>query len=93
MTVNLLVDLVARQPHVLGIDHDDVISAIEARRVARLILADQKPRDARRQAPEHLPFRVHHEPIFADRERFGFPTLWNIRPHLPSHTFPSRDKR
>ncbi len=67
MMINLLVDLVSGQLDSLGVDHDDVIAAIEKRRVIRLVFADQHLAHARRQATQHLPVRVNHEPILAYR--------------------------
>jgi hypothetical protein len=92
MAIHFLIDLVSSQFYLLGVDHHHVIPAIEIRREIRLVLADQDPRDARRQAPEHLSLRVHHEPVFPNRKAFRFPALRYMRPHLSSHTFPSRDK-
>ena len=93
MPVNLLVDLVSRQADTLGVDHYYVIAAVKVRREARLVLADQKPRDARRETPQHLPLSIHHKPVLADRQLFRLPAFWNIRPHLLSHTFHCKDKR
>src|SRR5579863_9342036 len=75
MTINLLIDLVAGEPDLLRVDHDHVIAAIRVRSESRLILADQDPRDACRQAAEHLSVRVHHEPVLAFRQFFRFTTL------------------
>jgi hypothetical protein len=93
VAINLLVDLIPCQSDALGIDHNDVIATIEVRREARFILADQKPRDASRQPSEDLAVRVDYKPILTDRECLGLSALWNIRPHLLSHTFPVKDKR
>jgi hypothetical protein len=90
MTVYLLVNLIAREPHAFGVDHHHMIAAIEMRGVARLIFPNQKPRNTRRQTAQNLPLGVHHEPIFAYHQRFGLTAFCNVRPHLPSHTFPSK---
>jgi hypothetical protein len=92
VTVDLLVDFIAGQLNALGIYHDYVIAAIEMRRVIRFVLADQHARDARSKPPEDHPFGVHHKPILAYLQVFGFPALWYMRLHQSSHTFPSKDK-
>ena len=71
VTVNLLVNLIAREPHAFRVDHHHMIAAIEMRSVARLVLTDQQPGNTSSQAPQDLPLGIHDEPIFPHHQRFG----------------------
>src|ERR1700675_217624 len=93
VAIHFLINLVSGEADALRIDYDDVIAAIEVRRVIRLVLANQQARDARGDTAQHQPVGVHHEPILPYHQIFGLSALWNMRRHSPSHTFPSKDKR
>src|SRR5580704_1263570 len=89
MAINFLLELVSSHANLVGVDHYNVISAIEVRCIVRLILADQHPRDTRRYAAQNLPAGVNNKPTAALLDLFGFPSPGDIRAHVLSHTFPS----
>src|ERR1700691_5430484 len=93
MTIKLLIDLVARQLYFLPLYHFYIIFAIQMRRVRRLVLPNQQTRNPRRQPPQHHSLGVYHEPVLPYHQLFGLAASWNIRRHLSSHTFPSKDKQ
>jgi hypothetical protein len=92
VTINLLIDLVSGQLHTFRIDYYHVIAAIQMRREIGLVLANQKARYTRGKTPQNDAFGVHHEPILPYLQIFGLSAFWYMRPHLSSHTFPSKDK-
>src|SRR5882757_980441 len=63
--------LVAGQPHLLGVDDDDVVATIHMRRVGRLVLAAQPHRDQRGEPAEHQPVGVDQQPLLVDVGGFG----------------------
>ena len=93
MPINLLFELVAGEADLIGVDDDDVIAAIQIRRVIRLVLADQNSRHSRRHAAQYQSGSVHDKPSAALFDLFGLPTPGYIRAHVLSHTFPSVVKR
>jgi hypothetical protein len=62
---------VAGQPHLLGVDDDDVVAAIHMRRVGRLVLAAEPHRDQRGEPAEHQPVSVDQQPLLVDIGRSG----------------------
>jgi hypothetical protein len=67
--VRLLVALVAGQPHLFGVDHDDVVAAVDMRGVAGLVLAAQSPGEFGGQPAEHHAVGVDHVPPLVDLGR------------------------
>ena len=88
VAINFLFQLVSRHANLIGIDDDDVISAIQIRSVIRFILADQDARNARRHTAQNQSRGVHHKPSAALFDRFSVPPTGNVRTHEFSHTFP-----
>jgi hypothetical protein len=76
MAVQLVRFLLTGQNDLLGIDHDDVITCVEKRRVCRLGLARQDVRDLSGKAAEDLTVRVDDVPA-----RLDIALLWKIRTH------------
>src|SRR5919106_483756 len=78
--VGLLAELVAGQRDLLGVDHHDVIAAVQVRRLHRLVLAAQAVCDQRRQPAQHHAFGVDQIPAPLDvLGRGGIGLHW-IRP-------------
>lgn len=55
--------LPSREPHTFDIDDDDIISAIDVRRVIGLVLAHQDGGDPGRQSPDHLAVAIDDKPF------------------------------
>src|SRR5919202_2978431 len=66
--VHLLLGLLARDDHLLGVNHYHEIANVDVRGVVRLVLAAQDARDLRRQAPEGSPLGVYDVPLTFDLE-------------------------
>src|SRR4051794_1648935 len=64
--VELALELVARHRDVRGVEHDDVVAAVEAGLVGRLVLALEDARDARGKAAQRLVRRIHDVPAPVD---------------------------
>ena len=73
--VELVVELLARDRHLLGVDDDDEVAGVDVRRVLRLVLAAQRVGDARRETPEGLALGVHELPLALDLAGFRVPGL------------------
>ncbi len=70
-----LLGLVAGQSDLLGIDDNDVVTAIEEGGIAGLVFALEKHGDLGSQAAEDEVFRVNQQPVFLDLaslEHHGF---------------------
>src|SRR5262245_30859380 len=66
-----VVELAAGQPHLLGVDDDDVVAAVDMRRERRLVLALEPHGDDRREPAEHDPLRIDQQPLLALAGRLG----------------------
>src|SRR5204862_8071382 len=64
--IALLLEFAARQLHLLGVDYDDEIAAVDVRRERRFVLATQDLRDAAGDLAEQLSGRVHRPPPTLD---------------------------
>src|SRR5438552_6357312 len=69
--VPLLVELVARDLDLLGVDDDDEVPGVHVRRVLRLQLAAERVRDLGREAAERLALGVDEVPLARDFSRLG----------------------
>src|SRR6266404_4098155 len=81
--IHLLLDLVPRHAHLIGIDHHNVIAGIQVWCKARLILADQHSRHFGGQPAQNLVGGIDHKPVRAFLQRFGLFSLGYVRPHRP----------
>src|SRR3990172_5271497 len=52
----------ARDANLGGVQHHHVVAGVDVRRVLGLVLAAQARRDLRREPPQDLALRVHHQP-------------------------------
>ena len=66
LVVELSLELPARDLHLRGVDHDDVVAGIHVRGERRLVLAADDARDLGRQASEHHAFGIDDEPAVLD---------------------------
>ena len=73
--VELLVELLAGDRDLLGVDDDHEVAGVHVRRVLRLALAAQRVRDARGETPERLAFGVDEIPALLDLAGLGIPGL------------------
>src|SRR3546814_11048483 len=70
LVVNLVLQLLARELHLVGVDHDDIVTAIHMRGEARLMLAAQDAGDDRCGAADDQSFGVNEKPfLFHSRDR------------------------
>src|SRR3546814_90974 len=70
LVVNLVLQLLARELHLFGVDHDDIVTAIDMRGEARLMLAAQDAGDDRCGAADDQSFGVNEKPfLFHSRGR------------------------
>jgi hypothetical protein len=67
--VSLLIELLAGQPDLSGVDNQDVVTGVHVRGVDGLVLPAQDLSDAARQAAERLPFGVYEIPPPGDLVR------------------------
>src|SRR5215510_1605448 len=63
VVIDLLLQLAAGQHHLLGIDDDDVVAAIDMRRVGRLVFAAQPHGDDRSEAADDQTLAIDHHPL------------------------------
>src|SRR6266542_2899543 len=82
--VQLVGHLPARQVHILGIDHHDVVAHVQMRRERHLVLASQDRGHAGRQPAEHLTLGVHQEPLPVHRLMLRQCSRHGLRPASPS---------
>jgi hypothetical protein len=61
---------VSCQPHLLRIDDDDVIAAVDVRGEAGLVLAAQPHRDDAGKPAKNDPFGIDQKPIMLNFRRF-----------------------
>ena len=71
VVVDFLLQLVAGQQHLGGVDDDDVVAAIHMGRVGGLVLAAQAHGDDRGQPADHQPFGVDQDPLLLDLGGLG----------------------
>jgi hypothetical protein len=64
--VDLLLGLLARQPDLPGVDHDDVVAGVEVGSVGRLVLPPKDLGHLGGHPAQHRPLGVHHVPGAAD---------------------------
>src|SRR6266508_2404486 len=90
--VQLVGHLPARQVHLLGIDHHDVVADVQIRRERHLVLASQDRGHAGRQPAEHLTLGVHQEPLPVHRLMLRQCSRHGLRPasRTPTHMNQSR---
>ena len=80
LVVDLLLDLAAGQHRLGGVDDDDVVAAIDVRRVGRLMLAAQPHGDKRGETADDETVGIDHHPLLVD-----FGGLCRIRFHVRFH--------
>src|SRR5436309_1462338 len=73
--VELLVELLAGDGDLLGVDDDDEVAGVDVRRVLGLVLAAERVGDLRRETPERLPFGIDEVPAAGDLARLCGPGL------------------
>lgn len=73
--VDLVGHLVARELHLVRVDDDDIITAIDVGRVAGLVLASEDLRDLRCKTSQYLVRRVDHHPLFGRGRGVGRDSL------------------
>src|SRR3546814_17517715 len=71
LVVNLVLQLLARELHLVGVDHDDIVTAIDMRGEARLMLAAQDAGDDRCGAARSEERRVGNECVSTCRSRWS----------------------
>jgi hypothetical protein len=71
VVVHLLLQLVAGQHDLGGVDHDDIVAAIHMGGVGGLVLAAQAHCDDRGQAAHDQAFGVDQDPLLFDLGDFG----------------------
>ena len=75
VVVDLLVALAAGEDHLVGVDDDDVVAAVDMGRVGRLVLAAQPHRHDRGEPADDEALRIDHHPLLVDVggfQRSGF---------------------
>ena len=70
LVIDLVLQLAAGEAHLAGVDHHDMVAAIDVRGVARLMLAAQDVGDDRRDATDHQAFGIDQMPFFHHVSRF-----------------------
>ena len=75
--VHLLVELLAGDRDLLGVDDDDEVAGVDVRRVLRLVLAAERVGDLRRETAERLAVGVDDVPVAGDLARLCVPGLHN----------------
>ena len=63
LVIDLVRQLLAGEPHLVGVDDDDIVTAIDVRGEARLVLAAQDVGDDRRSAADHQAFGIDQMPF------------------------------
>src|SRR5262249_35146799 len=71
VVIDLLLQLAAGQHDLLGVDDDDIVTAVDMGRVARLVLAAQPQRDDRGEAADDQALPIDHHPLLLDFGRLG----------------------
>src|SRR5690606_28698475 len=83
--VGLFVALLAGEHHLVGVDDDNMVTAVNVRGVAWLVLAAQNVGDDRSHAADHQTFGIDQMPILVDLGRLNRPGLLAERLHGLSH--------
>ena len=79
--IDLVLALVAGEHDLFGVDDDDVVSAIDMRRVDGLVLALEAGGDQGREATDDEAFGINHDPLLLHRA--GFATNVDICSAVP----------
>ena len=69
------------EPYLVGIDHDDIVTAVHVRSEARLVLPAENERDPGSKTAEHQVGSINHDPLFLDiasLERYSLVTLFDF---------------
>src|SRR5947199_10859921 len=82
MAVDLLLALPAGEHDLLGIDHDDVVTVIDMRRVGRLVLAAQPQRDDAGKPADDEAGGIDHHPFLLDIGGLGRKALHDRVPGI-----------
>ncbi len=69
--VALVLELAAREHHLVGVDDHNVVAGVDVRGVIRAVLAAETRGDVRSQATNNGPFGVNHDPLFLDVRGLG----------------------
>ena len=69
--VDLIGHFLARELHLLRVDYDHVVAAIDVGRVAGLVLASEDLRDLRCKTSQHLVRCVDDDPFLGHRRSIG----------------------
>ncbi len=69
LVIDFLVELAAGEADLFGVDDDDMVSAVNVRREARLVLTAQYVGDDRRDAADNQAVGVDQVPFFLDLRR------------------------
>ena len=79
--IDLLLDLVPGQPNLVGINHDHMVTGIQIRSKAGLILADQHASHFGGQPSQHGVRGVHYKPVRAGFQGFRLSSFGYVRSH------------
>jgi hypothetical protein len=97
VVVDLLLALAAGEDHLIGVDDDDVVAAVDMGGVGRLVLAAQPHRHDRREPANDEALRIDHNPLLVDVggfQRSGFHRAGPVSGHLsPVETTNRRESR
>ncbi len=80
--INLAFSLIAGHYDLLGINHNNVVTGINVRRINGFVLTTQATRDFAGQAAQHHVRSVYHEPVALHFMRFGGKGFHLIQPCL-----------
>ena len=78
--ISLIRQLVARELDLLGVNHDDIVTAIHMRRITGFVLAPETRGDDRRETSEYDAFGIDQKPFLINVLKFrgiGFHGLEN----------------
>src|SRR2546430_5026302 len=88
--VHLVVELVAGDGDLLGVDDDHEVARVDVRGVLGLVLAAERVGDLRSETPERLPFGVDEVPAALDLARLCVPGL--LHKKRRTHRPPGRNR-
>jgi hypothetical protein len=71
LVVDLVLQLLAGEPHLARVDDDDMVAAIDMRGEARLVLAAQDIGDDRSEPPDHQTVGIDQMPFLLHLTRLG----------------------
>ena len=80
--IDLVGHLLARKPYLVGVDYDYIVTTVDMRSKAGLVLAAQDFFFFLCKASQNLPFSVDDEPFFVDCLRVGGDCFVALRIHL-----------